>query len=884
VTPSVSEIRAQISAILERNADAKIVAMRAVRKGEWPRGIAVHDRMYQLEWCESPIELRLALLKARRAPENGFVLLTPLEDTEIGADVLARLSRAKVFQIHQWAIIRDAFRAKSIDGRLSASGWLADTLIERMPVQGYAPVPTGILDADTALRALLQVTLGIDSARPDVEDLLRWTLRADASVQWASLSDSARQGLVRWLVAVSGEAAELILGVVAAGNWMDAVPLGLIAEILIAEDPPGPELSAAAARAERYTGGRRIDARKAARWSDAAKRVLRELGSEQARSVLSRGDRLLADLYLSHFAAVSSTLPSGLEARLATFADGLQCCLANKDAQSLAELQRLAASVAEHTLAPQSENRVERVEMAVRLARWWCGVKLTATDFQSAVQKYVADGAFVDQARQYLLGGDQLSPLATAFDALANQVRGAREQHNEAFAKALKVWNATRSTTDGIVPVEEILERVVAPLSDAAPVLLLVMDGLSLAVFAELFDDVARLGWDLMRLAEGRWIGSAIAALPTVTEISRASLFCGRLTKGGQQAEKTGFAQHMSLAPRSRTAPKLFHKGELMDGATLAPEVSKALSSAGPRVVGAVYNAIDDQLDGANQLHIEWTLERLRMLSPLLYEARAAGRVVVLTADHGHVLDHDTAQNSATEGGDRWRLHDGASRDGEITFEGGRVLTPTGQTQVTLPWSERLRYGTRKNGYHGGASAQEVLVPLHVLAPSGTSVPGWVPTTLAYPDWWDATSAPVVAEVSLPPRRVATKPSPPKDTPQADWLSANEVPTQTVEQDWTLALIESTTYRTQKSLAARVAPPDDLMRKLLVALGERGGKLSKSALSTRLQLPPSRTSGFISAAQRVLNVDQCAVLAFDERSGAVELNRELLDTQFGLRR
>ena len=884
MTPSVAEIRAQISAILARDQDARIVAMHAAHKAEWPPSVAVENRTYQVAWCESPLELRLALRQARKMSQHGLVLLTPLAESDLGADVVARLSRSKIFRVHQWEIVRNAFRAKAIDGRLSASGWLADTLIERMPAQGYAPVPSGILDVDTAWRALLQITLGIDSARPDIEDLLRWTLRAEASAQWAALSDSAQHGLSRWLAQVSGKAAELILSVVDSGYCADAVPLGLIAEVLIAEDPPGSELAAAAARAERYMGGRRIDVNMGARWAEAAKRVLRELGSEQARSVLGRADRLLADLYLADFAVVSSALPSGLEARLAAFAAGLQQCLTNKDAQSLSELQRLADHVREHTLAPQSPGRVDRVEMASRLVRWWIASNVPARDFQSLVQQYVADGAFVDRARLYLLTGDQLGLLAAAFDALANQVRKTREQHNDAFAKALKVWNEMRSTTDGIVPVEEIIEQVVAPLSDAAPVLLLVMDGLSLAVFAELFDDVVRLGWDLMRPAEGPWNGAAIAALPTVTDISRASLFCGRLTKGGQQAEKTGFAQHGSVARKSRSAPTLFHKGELIDGATLAPNVSGALSSTGPRVVAVVYNAIDDQLDGANQIHMGWTLDRLRMLSPLLYEARTAGRVIVLTADHGHVLDHDTVQSPKSEGGDRWRLKDGTLRDGEITLEGGRVLTPTGETQVTVPWSERRRYGTRKIGYHGGASPQEVLVPLCVLAPSVTQLPGWTPTALVYPGWWDATPMQLVAEAPPPVRRTAAQTVPAKAAPQADWLSSIDVEKETEQQDWTLALIESPTYRTQKTLAARVAPPDDMVRRLLQALAERGGKLSKAALSMRLSLSPSRTSGFISAAQRVLNIDQAAVLTFDERSGAIELNRELLETQFGLRK
>lgn len=46
------------------------------------------------------------------------------------------------------------------------------------------------------------------------------------------------------------------------------------------------------------------------------------------------------------------------------------------------------------------------------------------------------------------------------------------------------------------MPVEAILERLVAPLAQQAPVLLLVADGLSYSIFRELCEDLEALGWD----------------------------------------------------------------------------------------------------------------------------------------------------------------------------------------------------------------------------------------------------------------------------------------------------------------------------------------------------------------------------------------------------
>jgi hypothetical protein len=317
----------------------------------------------------------------------------------------------------------------------------------------------------------------------------------------------------------------------------------------------------------------------------------------------------------------------------------------------------------------------------------------------------------------------------------------------------------------------------------------------------------------------------------------------------------------------------LFHKGELGDGFGLSTDAREAVGNGSTRIVGVVYNAIDDQLDGATQIHLRWTLEDLRMLPALLHEARGSGRVLVLTADHGHVVENRTQQRPGQDG-DRWRRPDGALGEGEIRIDGGRVLTPAGANSMVAPWTETIRYGAKKNGYHGGVSPQEVLVPLAVFAPSGMIVPGWVPMLPHFPDWWLGPTGGPTARSPAPEQPVSsTKKTP---APQPDLFTTPEPQ----PGDWIAVVLSSATYQTQKTLAARVAPADEDMRRLLGALSERGGKLSKTALAQRLNLPILRVSGFLSAARRVLNVDQSAVLIVDDTSGTVELNQSLLAVQF----
>jgi hypothetical protein len=183
-------------------------------------------------------------------------------------------------------------------------------------------------------------------------------------------------------------------------------------------------------------------------------------------------------------------------------------------------------------------------------------------------------------------------------------------------------------------------------------------------------------------------------------------------------------------------------------------------------------------------------------------------------------------------------------------------------------------------------SPQEVTVPLSVLVPFGMTLPEWQPALPAQPEWWDLpnlAAAPVNSQTVAPQKPPARRSAPPPlgqsqlfDTPPVQTPAATAAPA----EDWIDTLLQSPVYASQRSLAARVAPPDEQMRKLLSALAERGGKLSRAALAQRLSVPEIRLSGMLSAVRRILNVDQATVLLVDESAGTVELNRSLLIQQF----
>jgi hypothetical protein len=528
--------------------------------------------------------------------------------------------------------------------------------------------------------------------------------------------------------------------------------------------------------------------------------------------------------------------------------------------------------------------------MARRIARWLVRPATTATSVAELVCWQADEGSFVDWARFRLLGGDELIEVSQAYEAMRSTVIARRNLLGQRFAQSLQRWNTQAPQQEGrIVPLESVLDHVVAPLAAHQPVLLLVMDGLSTSIFRELFARSERLGWsEIVPGALTRPL-SGIAAFPTVTEVSRATLLCGELTTGTSSLEKTGFSTHTALLARSRAdvPPKLFHKGDLSDSTNLSSEVRAAIANPHQRIVGLVYNAVDDHLSGPDQLNQRWTLEDLRLILPILREAKEARRVVIVTADHGHLLEDGTMQSKDGGESDRWKTGTNTRNANEIVLSGGRVRTSTGTTSVTCLWSESVRYAGRKNGYHGGVSLQEVTVPLSVLVPFGMNVPQWQSALPVQPEWWDLPNLATPQnepQLQTPAPRATTSRQAAVPAAQNKLFDETLVPIPetlpTQAQDWITELLQSPLYASQRALAARVAPPDEQIRALLNALTERGGKLSRAALAQRVSAPEIRLNGMLSAARRVLNVDQAAVLQVDEAAGTVELNRVLLMQQF----
>jgi hypothetical protein len=289
-----------------------------------------------------------------------------------------------------------------------------------------------------------------------------------------------------------------------------------------------------------------------------------------------------------------------------------------------------------------------------------------------------------------------------------------------------------------VLPVERVLSEFVAPLAGHAPLLVIVVDGMSFSVFRELVADITRQDWVELRRSDRGPIWPAIATLPSLAAVSRTSLLCGELRQGNQNTERAEFPKHAELLHHCQTShpPVLFHKAGLQsrDDSSLSNEVIKAIESKKRQVVGVVINAVDDFLAKGQQLDIRWNRDQIKVLPQLLYEARSSGRMVVLLSDHGHLLDRETKQEKF-DGGDRWR-HTGTSDpgDGDVVISGDRCVIPETH-ELIVPYSEKVRYSMKKNGYHGGVTMQEMLVPMAVLSAREDFPAGWNEPPTDIPDW-----------------------------------------------------------------------------------------------------------------------------------------------------
>lgn len=599
----------------------------------------------------------------------------------------------------------------------------------------------------------------------------------------------------------------------------DLIALGLLFGLLLtAERQSLSEAKAAEARLEQYFGNEALSVGTRQVWYQAAEGLLKSLAEAevfQAKEVLQNLDRLIDRVRLQTHSGLSDYSTAGLDQRLAEVGDAIVRAIESSDDGDLAAVKTALDRASQHFLAPGEALRLRRLQMAMRLVAW----RRTAPKppsghtFSQLANDYYAEGGFVEWARNLIAESDPNPRVREALQATLESVDGWWSIFQGCFAEGLKQWAAQNSDLNEVVRIEDVLHGVVGLMAKQQPALLIVLDGMSMAAFRELLADLLRRNWAEVTPPGGSGPRPVLATIPSVTEISRRALLSGQLPVPSEGTEKTDFARNQRLFEQvgGTVKPQLFLKGDLMENGRLglSAAVSEAISNTRCRLVGVVVNAIDDTLGSADQTSYTWTLDQITPLHELLRLASEANRLVILTSDHGHVLDGGSrkVEQPHEDASDRYRLPGGTPQEGEMALSGPRVRAATQCDSIVALAAPRLRYQGKRRGYHGGVCPAEMVVPCVVLRSANTPLPEeWNDLPPYEPAWWSSRS-PISEPVTpaLPPAPAQVHRPRAKGNQGELFQAVADVRIET--SDWISQLLSSEVYQEQARQAVRGAPP-----------------------------------------------------------------------------
>ena len=156
----------------------------------------------------------------------------------------------------------------------------------------------------------------------------------------------------------------------------------------------------------------------------------------------------------------------------------------------------------------------------------------------NAASDYTQSSSLVDLARIALRAGDAVQPLADAYASVLSHVAERREEENRRFGELLVDWIATGSTSGELMPVEQVIERVIGPLAAEVPLLLVVVDGMSMPVWREILEDLGRQGWASLVPADTP-IPPGVATVPSVTRYLARQPALGEADVRGRRGRET---------------------------------------------------------------------------------------------------------------------------------------------------------------------------------------------------------------------------------------------------------------------------------------------------------------------------------------------------------
>jgi hypothetical protein len=885
----------------------------------------LHDgaALYRVVPVRSELELRRALVAPRTEP---LLALVSYEAAPLPLDLAARLARGEVCVVSSESRLRRHLGVRHVHPDVQRLRALCEALLvdEARPA---SPSGASSLDLDLAWRLLLASRCGLPR---DVAFTLRRLLEhlaiaspAPRWIAWLRDNPELRPVFDGWLARTVDPIAPMLwalweesLGRPVAALTFALGPLAarLGTDPIVRMQARG-WLNDLSSRLGQAIGG---DTAGLARWAAVEGGLRDGLRVSHGRTL----DLLLrdADAIVTKFEvepsvrealAASTSLSLAWDASLQRFAEALDACRAapspERYAAALVPFERLRA----HRNADARSAVVDRARAALRLVAWrsarpdFTHVQTSGPPWQMAVElarDYVKHGGFVDLARRDVRGSDD-GAFGRACVAVEADADALRDEDDARFAASLQRWVEAGRRGEHMVPIERALDAFGASFLEGGErrkLLVVLLDGASWANVTELLQDLdARhrhgvLRWQPTCNSASSFVAPVIAALPTITKVSRAAFFAGEVPSPGDRPD-TGndpvrFSKHARLRAVTDDVPKLHLEHD-------TPHVSEELRASvrsKKRVVGVVFNAIDDQLHGSRQVAVRYHTATIKPLAELLELARASGRAILFASDHGHVtgarLTSVASRRDDGEGRCRYLDEGVAPVDGELVFQGAGVWTPHKGQRLALRTRETDAMGsTRGDGLHGGATLAEVVAPTVLVASDGLAGDGDDRTlevqSMPLPPWWDlawkapparaATPEPTtVVQPTLP--NVATAPvAPAAPVPTPAKIGGDYLPRTRLGR----AVFDAPSFK--------ALPPDrrrtleTLAVPIVDALVQHGGPMSSDMLARAIERFTWQARGLWPTASEILNIDGYPVLDFDERTGVVRLDvatlRLLLD-------
>jgi hypothetical protein len=569
-----------------------------------------------------------------------------------------------------------------------------------------------------------------------------------------------------------------------------------------------------------------------------AQETLALLG-DAAASILSGADKIGREALTPQLVETSRLLPLAFATRCAS--------LAKKASEGKAISAADIAWLASHGAAPMHRAELAVLEGMARLSRYLDEPLTLKADVLEQVEDYQRTGAFADlammQLRRALAASGQHHAEANKLMAAC---RERRDRENRQFAESLSRGYEAALHREGLTPLHRVWKRVVAPLWQRerdARLFAIVLDGCSYPVFLELLHALAQDNTFPLGVkpdSQGRVAGlPALSPLPTVTSHARGAFFLGELPNDPLVAEtvfrdqdeartdKARFNQNAGMGDRSR---RLFLKPDLADG---GQALRAALADETFDVVGAVFNAVDDQISSVNiGAPLRITPEDITGFKPALRVALEAGRRVLLTADHGHSPYVD--KNLRAGAGKTPRFvplepHDPVP-EGFLEIDVASLGGPP--ERRAFAWRMGAYLGGQQVGFHGGCGLEEMVVPLAWIEREGLSADE--------PAWWYGRGALAETVVEAPPV------APPLVTP----YPSDELPMKPKPQ---LSLFDPSDRADSLPLPTEVLEKLSKDEKAVLVLLRENGSARASELSERLKKNPGRLKGLMVILRRTLN-------------------------------